>query len=114
MTLAEFKEALHLPTPPITNALLSALWYDAKGDWNKAHDLVNDLEGKEAAWVHAYLHRKEGDQSNASYWYARAKKDKPAYSQQQEWEEIVSALLKLSRHEIGLHELTCQQDEKIR
>jgi hypothetical protein len=93
MTFTQFKESLQQAAPPSLNVLLLSLWHDGKGDWEKAHDLVNDLEGKDAAWVHAYLHRKEGDQSNASYWYHRAKANKPNYSLEQEWEEIVTALL---------------------
>lgn len=93
MTFAQFQESLQQNTPPSLNVLLLSLWYDGNGDWHKAHDLVNDLEGKEAAWVHAYMHRKEGDESNASYWYNRAKMSKPTYSLEQEWEEIVKALL---------------------
>ena len=94
MTFTQFKESLQQATPPSLNVLLLSLWHDGKGDWEKAHDLVNDLEGKDAAWVHAYLHRKEGDQSNASYWYHHAKANKPSYSLEQEWEEIVIELLK--------------------
>ena len=93
MTFTQFKESLQQNTPPTLDVLLLSLWYDGKGDWKKAHDLVNDLEGKDAALVHAYLHRKEGDQSNASYWYNRAKLNKPTNSLQEEWEEIVTTLL---------------------
>ena len=93
MTFTQFKESLQQNTPPTLDVLLLSLWYDGKGDWKKAHDLVNDLEGKDAALVHAYLHRKEGDHSNASYWYNRAKLNKPTNSLQEEWEEIVTTLL---------------------
>ena len=94
MTFAQFKESIKNNEPPQLDVFLLSLWYDGRGDWEKAHDLVNDLEGKEAARVHAYLHRKEGDQSNASYWYNRAKATKPSYSLQKEWEEIVIELLR--------------------
>jgi len=74
--------------------LLTALWYDAKGDWNKSHKITQDINGTNAAWVHAYLHRKEGDSGNASYWYSRAGKSFSNKSLEEEWEEIVEALLK--------------------
>jgi len=72
---------------------LLALWYDAKGDWNKAHDCVDHLNDSTACWVHAYLHRKEGDIWNADYWYRRADKKRPACSLDEEWANIVKALL---------------------
>lgn len=65
-----------------------ALKFDSEGDWNKAHDLVQDLPSKEAAWIHAYLHRKEGDDSNAGYWYRRAGKDFYSESLDKEWKVL--------------------------
>lgn len=85
-----FKESLLLETPPAYfSKPLKALWYDAKGDWNKAHDFVDQLPGADAAWVHAYLHRKEGDLWNADYWYTKAKKTRPSVSLEQERESLV-------------------------
>jgi hypothetical protein len=55
-----------------TSVYLKSLWYEASGDWETAHDMIQDLTDKHAARIHAYLHRKEGDNANASYWYARA------------------------------------------
>lgn len=72
---------------------LQALWHVAKGDWDKAHALVQDDESKAAAWVHAHLHRIEGDQSNADYWYARAGKPRPEGSTDDEWPVIAAQLL---------------------
>ncbi|MBI2730562.1 MAG: hypothetical protein HYX40_07415 [Sphingobacteriales bacterium] len=72
---------------------LQSLWFDGKGDWNKAHTIIQDVEDVSASWIHAYLHRKEGDKFNANYWYNKAAKSMPQYSLEQEWEEIVSALL---------------------
>jgi hypothetical protein len=70
MNSAEFKSSLAAPTPPANlSAPLLALWYDAHGDWEKAHAQVDELETPEAMAVHAYLHRKEGADSNAEYWY---------------------------------------------
>ena len=89
-----FKESLQNSSPE--NALspvLKSLWYDGKGDWNRAHAEVDHLGDREAAWVHAYLHRKEGDIWNADYWYARAKKIRPGCSFDEEWEQLVEAFV---------------------
>lgn len=94
MTPDEFKRSLSGQTPPPElNTLLQALWYDAKDNWNKAHNLAQEVNSPDGSWVHAYLHRKEGDTGNASYWYSKAGKKMPSYSLSQEWEEIVKALL---------------------
>jgi hypothetical protein len=94
MNMNEFRASLSADTPPGSlSVYLRALWYDARGDWETAHDLVNDLSGEKAAWVHAYLHRKEGDAGNAGYWYARAGKRMPSMSLELEWADIVSQLL---------------------
>jgi hypothetical protein len=85
-----FHESLSHPEPPTHfSVLLKSLWHDKKEDWKKAHDLVDSLPGAEAAWVHAYLHRKEGDIWNADYWYARAKKTRPSHTLEEEWESLV-------------------------
>ena len=69
MTLDEFRQSLTATEPPAGLTLaLAGLWWDAKGDWKQAHESAQQDEGIEGAWVHAYLHRKEGDQSNAAYW----------------------------------------------
>ncbi|MEO8713025.1 MAG: hypothetical protein ABI405_12920, partial [Parafilimonas sp.] len=72
---------------------LQALWYDAKGNWQKAHALIDSLDDKNSCWVHAYLHRKEGDISNADYWYRRADKQRPSATLQNEWKDITMQLL---------------------
>jgi hypothetical protein len=73
MTLAEFRGLLSQPKPPAgLGALLKALWHDARGDWDRAHRIAMDAKGRNAAWVHAYLHRKEGDLDNARHWYRKA------------------------------------------
>ena len=90
MSKSLFHESLSHPEPPAHfSVLLKSLWYDKKGDWKKAHDLVDQLPGTDAAGVHAYLHRKEGDIWNADYWYAKAKKIRPTCSLQEEWENLV-------------------------
>jgi len=93
LTLQEFKSSLQEQQPPPVAVLLQALWYEAKGDWEKSHDLAQDVNTVAGSWVHAYLHRKEGDQFNAQYWYTRAKRNMPEYSMEKEWEEIANALL---------------------
>ena len=72
---------------------LEAMWYDGKGNWNKAHGMIDNLEDPTACWVHAYLHRKEGDVWNADYWYRKAGRKRPDVSLEQEWESIAKALL---------------------
>ena len=94
MNFTTFKQSLSGNEPPEDlSVYLKALWYDAKGDWDKAHELVQDVPDKNASWIHAYLHRKEGDNSNAGYWYTRSGKKVSVVSLQKEWEEIVSALI---------------------
>lgn len=94
MEFENFTSTLTASSPPETvSAYLQAMWFDARGDWEKAHDIIQDIDDSKAALVHAYLHRKEGDASNARYWYSRAGKSFPAVSLQQEWEQIVKDLL---------------------
>ena len=95
MNFGEFSATLSQTTPPKNvSTVLQALWYDASGDWDKAHDLAQEQNDKDGAWVHAYLHRKEGDRWNANYWYNRAGRSMPEHSLQQEWEDIVKTFLK--------------------
>lgn len=94
MTITSFKESLAAGTPPAQVSIyLKALWYDVKGDWERAHQLIQDLTDGNAAWIHAYLHRKEGDLWNADYWYRNAHRHRPAISLQEEWEELAHAFL---------------------
>ena len=91
MNVSSFKESLPGSEPPQNSSVyLNALWYDAKGEWDKAHKLIQDVEDKNASWIHAYLHRKEGDTGNADYWYSRAGKKRSSVSLDKEWEEIVA------------------------
>lgn len=94
MNLQEFRQSLtHSEPPAAFSHALAGLWWDAKGDWTKAHESAQQDEGPEGAWVHAYLHRKEGDASNAGYWYRRASKTPSRKSLPEEWTEITAALL---------------------
>ncbi len=94
MTLEFYKESLSALQPPVNiSDYLKALWYDAHGDWDKAHKLIQDLPDKNASWIHAYLHRKEGDVFNAGYWYNKAGRPAAAASLKSEWEQIVTELL---------------------
>jgi len=97
MTLHEFCDSLSGSESPVPeNFALSGLWWDAKGDWTRAHESAQQDEGPAGAWVHAYLHRKEGDNSNAGYWYGRAGKKPSPAAFETEWEEIAEALLQES------------------
>jgi hypothetical protein len=95
MTLQQFEATLSEEAPPrdVTNAL-AAMWYDGKGDWEQAHLIAQDIPTTDGSWVHAYLHRKEGDAWNANYWYRRAGRSMPDCSLGQEWKEMVQSLLK--------------------
>ena len=94
MDLTVLKESLTGNTPPSgASTYLQALWYDAKDNWKEAHELIQDIPDKNAFWIHAYLHRKEGDTWNADYWYTKAGKKRPSVSLQEEWEQLVNALL---------------------
>lgn len=94
MDLKDFKESLDRNTPPEDlRRALQALWYQAKGEWDTAHRLAQSSDDGIGAWVHAFLHRVEGDISNAAYWYRRAGKPISSTPLNEEWEEIVSALL---------------------
>jgi hypothetical protein len=94
MTSAEFSASLSNAAPPagLTPAL-TALWWDGKGDWTRAHDLINDLETPDTMAVHAYLHRKEGEQWNADYWYRKAGSQHRRPTLEAEWQALVDALL---------------------
>lgn len=81
--------------PSGLSVILQSLWYDAKDDWHKAHTLVDHLSDTNSCWVHAYLHRKEGDLGNADYWYKLAGKARPSVSLNKEWEAIVKELLQV-------------------
>ena len=95
MDLFTFKASLHTnQPPPDVSVYLLSLWYDAKGDWQQAHETIQHVTTNNASWIHAYLHRKEGDQFNADYWYNRAGKKKPSVSLAQEWEMLAEAFVK--------------------
>jgi hypothetical protein len=94
MTLADFKATLSAAAPPPgLGAPLDALWHDARGDWDAAHGVAQDIDSPDGSWIHAYLHRKEGDAGNAAYWYARAGRPVPSTSLEAEWTAIATALL---------------------
>jgi len=92
MTLDEFTQLEKCPNSlPLA---LQALWYDFKGDWNNSHEILQNASDADCDWVHAYLHRKEGDVSNAGYWYRRSGKPEFQGDLNQEWQHIVRELLK--------------------
>jgi hypothetical protein len=94
MNVTDFKESVSANNPPgELSVYLKALWYDAKNEWDKSHRLIQDLPDKNASWIHAYLHRKEGDIGNADYWYSKAGKKRPSISLPEEWEQMIIAFL---------------------
>ena len=93
--LAAFTASLAKPAPPAGLAPpVEALWWAAQGDWEKAHKIVMEEDGADAAWVHAYLHRVEGDLPNAGYWYRAAGKPVEDGALEPEWNAIANALLR--------------------
>jgi hypothetical protein len=94
MDVSTFEASLADREPPAgLSSLLQALWHERRGDWTRAHEIAQDIESAEAAWVHAYLHRREGDLPNAGYWYRRASTPVARGDLDEEWRTIVSALL---------------------
>jgi len=94
MVFEDFRASLNAEAPPeAASTLLAALWWDARGDWARAHEIAQDVGSSDGAWVHAYLHRKEGDEWNAEYWYRRAGRPHSRAQLDAEWEEIVADLL---------------------
>ncbi len=94
MDIKRFEASLTNKLPPENiSVYLLSLWYDATGDWDKSHSTIQDIDSKNAEWIHAYLHRKEGDTFNADYWYRRAGKKRPDSTLSEEWNELVMAML---------------------
>lgn len=96
MSFAELQESIARDAGPRAewSGAVRGLWHDARGDWAAAHACAQDDHSREGSWVHAYLHRKEGDAGNAGYWYARAGRRAPAaeVSLAREWEQVARAL----------------------
>jgi hypothetical protein len=93
MTIEDFRGSLQADQSPEVGPALTALWWAAKGNWTRAHEMAQAIEGETGAWVHAYLHRVEGDADNAAYWYRRANQPVADDAPDDEWERIVLALL---------------------
>ncbi len=95
MTFDEFTSAIAQgkACPNDLPPALQGLWIDKQGNWDKAHRIVQNAPDADSAWVHAYLHREEGDIGNANYWYRRAGKSKSNATLAEEWEEIAKSLL---------------------
>ncbi len=90
MSIEEFKATLNQPDPPSSlSPLLQSLWHAGKDNWEEAHNIAQDIPGPDGAWVHAYLHRVEGDNWNADYWYRRANRSMPQESLEEEWKKLV-------------------------
>jgi hypothetical protein len=94
MNVAAFKRSLSGKKPPAgLSAAVTALWWAGKHDWGRAHKIVMDDGGADCAWVHAYLHRVEGDLGNAGYWYRQARRARATGSLEAEWSAIITGLL---------------------
>jgi len=92
MDYESFIKSTSFDTPPEKISLyLKALWYDAKDDWEMSHHIAQDIPDKNGSWIHAYLHRKEGDRFNAGYWYNKAGKTFPSFSLEEEWNQLAKA-----------------------
>jgi hypothetical protein len=96
MTFRDFQLSVQVQgEPPVgTSEPLQALWHDARGDWDRAHKIAQDVANQDGSWVHAYLHRKEGDIGNARYWYSRASRPQFEGTLEAEWEKITRELLR--------------------
>jgi hypothetical protein len=99
MSFADFQRSTDAdPAPPERlSRALQALWHDRRGHWETAHALAQEASGADGAWVHAYLHRKEGDPGNADYWYRLAGQVMPQEDLAEEWAQIACALLDRAR-----------------
>jgi hypothetical protein len=98
MTPAAFKRSLSDNKPPAAlSPALAALWSAGNDDWDKAHDIVMNDDGADCAWVHAYLHRVEGDHDNARYWYRQARREPATGDLAAEWAAIAATLLESKR-----------------
>ena len=98
MSPSVFRRSLSSKNPPAgLSPALSALWWAGKDDWHKAHKIVMNDEGADCAWVHAYLHRVEGDLDNAGYWYRQARRKPATGGLKAEWAAIAAALLETER-----------------
>ncbi len=95
MTLEEFRSTLAWDAAPDElGPALKAMWEDAKGNWGGAHTIAQEIGDETGSWIHAYLHRREGDLGNAGYWYRRANQPVPRDTLEEEWARIVSSLLR--------------------
>ena len=94
MTPSKFRRSLAADDPPETlSDVQRALWYGARGDWNRAHELAQGEQSADAAWIHAWLHRVEGDLDNARYWYGQARRPERTGTTDDELNELLAEFL---------------------
>ena len=93
MNFDQFIDSLKEKDPPELSDYLQALWFEKKKDWYKAHAIAQDIHDPEGSWIHAHLHRVEGDEGNASYWYGKANRNKPDIPLDEEWNRLVEYFL---------------------
>jgi len=89
----EFLNSIKSTNPPDVSLYLKALWHDKKNEWDKAHSIAQDIHDPYGSWIHAYLHRVEGDEWNAQYWYSKANRRMPGIALAEEWEQLVNYFL---------------------
>jgi hypothetical protein len=99
MTFDQYLSSLKNDQPPGFSDYLKSLWYERKGNWTKAHTVAQDIPDRGGSWIHAYLHRVEGDQWNSNYWYAKAGREMPGISLEEEWKVLVDHFLEQYNHE---------------
>ncbi len=98
MTIKEFRQSIFIEYPPIgLSEPLCVMWYSQKGDWDKAHNIAQDISNELGSWIHAHLHRVEGDISNAGYWYRKANRPPHSGSTETEAEEIIQYIIQKER-----------------
>jgi hypothetical protein len=100
MTYNEFVRSLSKNHPPENSPYLKSLWYEKKGNWDKAHQIAQEIPDCEGSWIHAYLHRVEGDIWNSNYWYDRAGRKMPDISLEKEWEHLVRYFIKQASEKV--------------
>ena len=96
MTYDQYLSSIKDNQPPAFTDYLKSLWYEKRGNWTKAHEIAQNIPDRDGSWIHAYLHRVEGDGWNANYWYSRAGREMPGISLEEEWKDLVNHFLEQS------------------
>lgn len=94
MNYDQFIDSLKKKDPPELSGYLLSLWHEKKNDWEKAHAIAQDIHDPDGSWIHAHLHRVEGDEGNAGYWYGKANRKEPDIPLDEEWNRLVEYFLR--------------------